>query len=119
MEDSAWAVQAGDPPSRAARKDRRGPDTRSTDRIVDKHLPRRDPPGPLPAAQPAILRHFLAADFDGPGAMLDALSYVKAARALGVPACLEVSRSGHRRARLDLLHRPGPCRHRSPPSAPV
>lgn len=38
--------------------------------------------------------HWLAADFDGPGAMLDALSYLKAARAIAVPAALEVSRSG-------------------------
>ena len=37
---------------------------------------------------------WLAADFDGPPAMLDALSYLKAARAVGAPAALEVSRSG-------------------------
>ena len=37
---------------------------------------------------------FLAADFDGSGAMLDALAYVKAARAAGVPAALEISQSG-------------------------
>ena len=37
---------------------------------------------------------WLAADFDGSAAMLDALNYVKAARALSVPAGLEVSRSG-------------------------
>ena len=37
---------------------------------------------------------WLAADFDGPAAMLDALSYLKAARSLGVPAAVEVSRSG-------------------------
>jgi superfamily II DNA or RNA helicase len=37
---------------------------------------------------------WLAVDFDGPAAMLDALAYVKAARALEVPAGLEVSRSG-------------------------
>lgn len=37
---------------------------------------------------------WLAADFDGPSAMLDALAYVKAARAVQVPAALEVSRSG-------------------------
>jgi hypothetical protein len=35
--------------------------------------------------------HFLAADFDGPTAMLDALAYVKAARASAVPAGLEIS----------------------------
>ncbi len=37
---------------------------------------------------------WLAADFDGAAAMLDALAYLKAARALGAPAALEVSRSG-------------------------
>jgi hypothetical protein len=37
---------------------------------------------------------WLAADFDGTAAMLDALSYLKAARAISVPAALEVSRSG-------------------------
>jgi superfamily II DNA or RNA helicase len=37
---------------------------------------------------------FLVADFDGPAAMLDALAYVKAARANGVPAALELSQSG-------------------------
>jgi superfamily II DNA or RNA helicase len=37
---------------------------------------------------------WVAADFDGPAAMLDALAYLKAARSLGVPAGLEVSRSG-------------------------
>jgi superfamily II DNA or RNA helicase len=37
---------------------------------------------------------WVAADFDGPSAMLDALAYLKAARAAGVPAGLEVSRSG-------------------------
>lgn len=38
--------------------------------------------------------HFLAADFDGPAAMLDALAYTKAARAEGVPGALEISQSG-------------------------
>lgn len=38
--------------------------------------------------------HWLAADFDGPAAMLDALAYVKAGRAVAVPVGLEVSRSG-------------------------
>lgn len=37
---------------------------------------------------------WLAADFDGPTAMLDALAYLKAARAAGAPAALEVSCSG-------------------------
>lgn len=37
---------------------------------------------------------FLAADFDGSTAMLDALAYCKAARGSGVPAALEISQSG-------------------------
>jgi superfamily II DNA or RNA helicase len=37
---------------------------------------------------------WLAADFDGPEAIFDALMYVKAGRALQVPVALEVSRSG-------------------------
>lgn len=37
---------------------------------------------------------WLAADFDGQAALLDALAYLKAARAVGAPAALEVSRSG-------------------------
>jgi superfamily II DNA or RNA helicase len=37
---------------------------------------------------------WLAADFDGPTAMLDALAYLKAARSHDVSAALEVSRSG-------------------------
>lgn len=38
--------------------------------------------------------HFVAADFDGPTAMLDALAYIKAARASSVPSGLEISQSG-------------------------
>src|SRR5215472_17556299 len=37
---------------------------------------------------------WLAADFDGSVALLDAINYIKAARALNVPAALELSRSG-------------------------
>ncbi|WP_216870895.1 DEAD/DEAH box helicase [Modestobacter excelsi] len=37
---------------------------------------------------------WLAADFDGATALLDALAYLKAARAVGASAALEVSRSG-------------------------
>lgn len=40
------------------------------------------------------LCHWLAADFDGQTAMLDALAYLKAAWSRSVPAALEVSRSG-------------------------
>ncbi|MCX6499586.1 MAG: DEAD/DEAH box helicase family protein [Arthrobacter sp.] len=37
---------------------------------------------------------WVAADFDGGAAMLDAMAYVKAARFRGIPAALEVSQSG-------------------------
>ncbi len=37
---------------------------------------------------------FVAADFDGDAAMLDALAYIKAARYRNIPAALEVSQSG-------------------------
>lgn len=37
---------------------------------------------------------WLAADVDGPASVLDALAYLKAARAVDAPAALEVSRSG-------------------------
>ena len=43
---------------------------------------------------------WLAADFDGPAAMLDALAYLKAARAAGAPVALELSRG---RPLLSLL----------------
>lgn len=43
---------------------------------------------------PGNLCHFVVADFDGATAMLDALAYVKAARASSVPAGLETSQSG-------------------------
>lgn len=43
---------------------------------------------------PGDQTNWLAADFDGPAAMLDALAYLKAARAVGAPAALEISKSG-------------------------
>jgi hypothetical protein len=42
---------------------------------------------------------WLAADFDGPAAMLDALAYLKAARAAEAPAALEVSARASGRTR--------------------
>ena len=69
------------------------PYLRLTDRVVEAHLLGDVHLGlyPLLAGDAC---HWLAADFDGAAAMLDALAYVKAARALGVPAALEISRSG-------------------------
>ena len=75
------------------RKGTRRPYLRLTDSVVEAHLL-----GDLHLGLYPLLAgdacHWLAADFDGPMAMLDALAYVKAARAVGVPAALEVSRSG-------------------------
>ncbi len=75
------------------RKGTRRPYLRLTDHIVEAHLLGEVHLGlyPLLAGDTC---HWLAADFDGAAAMLDALAYVKAARAVGVPAALEVSRSG-------------------------
>ena len=75
------------------RKDTRRPYLRLTDRVVEAHLLGEVHLGlyPLLAGDTC---HWLAADFDGAAAMLDALAYAKAARALGVPAALEISRSG-------------------------
>ena len=75
------------------RKGTNRPYLRLTDGVVEAHLTGEVHLGlyPMLDGDPC---HWLAADFDGPAAMLDALAYLKAARALGVPAALEVSRSG-------------------------
>jgi hypothetical protein len=75
------------------RKGNNRPYLRLTDRVVEAHLKGDAHLGlyPLLAGDTC---HWLAADFDGPWSMLDALAYLKAARAVGVPAALEVSRSG-------------------------
>ncbi|GAA1775109.1 hypothetical protein GCM10009681_53370 [Luedemannella helvata] len=64
-----------------------------TDRVVGAHLVGDAFIGLYPLLKDNTC-HFVAADFDGPAAMLDALAYVKAARANGVPAALELSQSG-------------------------
>jgi hypothetical protein len=64
-----------------------------TGRVVEAHLTGEVHLGLYPLLTGDTC-HWLAADFDGPSAMLDALAYLKAARAVGVPAALEVSRSG-------------------------
>lgn len=78
---------------------RRGRDTSSADllpltpKVVADHLTGTIDLG-LYSIAPGDTCRWLAADFDGPFAMLDALAYLKAARAAAVPAVLEVSRSG-------------------------
>jgi superfamily II DNA or RNA helicase len=64
-----------------------------TSRVVEDHLKGNAFIGLYPLLRDNTC-HFLAADFDGPTAILDALAYVKAARATGVPAALELSQSG-------------------------
>ncbi len=64
-----------------------------TEQVLTAHLSGQLDIGLYPLLD-GDLCHWLAADFDGPAAMLDALAYLKAARAAGAPAALEVSRSG-------------------------
>jgi len=64
-----------------------------TDEVITAHLSGEVHVGLYPLLD-GDLCSWLAADFDGPAAMLDALAYVKAARASASPAALEVSRSG-------------------------
>jgi hypothetical protein len=64
-----------------------------SDEIVRRHLSGKLEIGLYPLLD-GDRCHWLAADFDGRTAMLDALSYLKAARAAQIAAALEVSRSG-------------------------
>ena len=75
------------------RKGTNRPYLRLTDRVVEAHLTGEVHLGLYPMLIGDVC-HWLVADFDGPSAMLDALAYLKAARAVGAPAALEVSRSG-------------------------
>lgn len=64
-----------------------------TPEVLAAHLSGQVHIGPYPLLDGDTCR-WLAADLDGPAAMLDALACLKAARSLAVPAALEVSRSG-------------------------
>ena len=64
-----------------------------TEEVVTAHLSGEVDLGLYPLLDGDLCR-WLAADFDGEAAMLDALAYLKAARAAGAPVALEVSRSG-------------------------
>ena len=64
-----------------------------TDEVIRAHLAGEHHLGLYPLLDGDECR-WLAADFDGQAAMLDALAYLKAARTWSVPAALEVSRSG-------------------------
>jgi len=111
---------------------RKGADRRDyralTDEVIRRHLTGELEIGVYPLLD-GDRCWWLAADFDGRTAMLDALAYVKAARAVGASVALEVSRSGvgahawlssphpfrrprpanrHRTASRYVTHRPAP-----------
>jgi hypothetical protein len=64
-----------------------------TDEIAEAHLAGEVHAGLYPLL-PGDTCRLLACDFDGAGWVLDALAYLDAARATGIPAALERSRSG-------------------------
>lgn len=64
-----------------------------TDEVITAHLTGTIHAGIYPLMSDDRCR-LLACDFDGSGALLDALAFTKAARAADVPTALEISRSG-------------------------
>jgi hypothetical protein len=64
-----------------------------TDDVLASHLTGDTHAGLYPL-MPGDVCRLVVADFDGQAALLAALAYLKAARAVDVPASLEVSRSG-------------------------
>ncbi|MEW6475240.1 MAG: DEAD/DEAH box helicase family protein [Actinomycetota bacterium] len=64
-----------------------------TDEVAEAHLAGEVHAGLYPLLRGDACR-LLACDFDGAGWVLDALAYLDAARAAGIPAALERSRSG-------------------------
>jgi hypothetical protein len=64
-----------------------------TDDVLASHLTGDTHAGLYPL-MPGDVCRLVVADFDGQAALLDALAYLKAARAVDIPASLEVSRSG-------------------------
>lgn len=88
-----WSPKVRDPFGRGTMWDRRPlPLTRD---VIEAHLRADDDlfVGLYPLLRDATC-WWLAVDFDGPQAMLDAHAYIKAAHSLGVPCGLEVSQSG-------------------------
>ena len=88
---SGWspAVQGGWPQARQPGREY----LPLTDEVVHRHLTGEIHAGLYPLLRGDCCR-ILAADFDGPGWLLDALAYLDAATAAGVPSALERSRSG-------------------------
>ena len=64
-----------------------------TDTVAEEHLAGKVHVGLYPLGRDDKC-HLVACDFDGPGWGLDSLAYLDAARAAGIPAALERSRSG-------------------------
>ena len=88
-----WSPKVRDPFGRGTMWDKRPlPLTRD---VIEAHLRADDDlfVGLYPLLRDATC-WWLAVDFDGPQAMLDAHAYIKAAHSLGVPCGLEVSQSG-------------------------
>ena len=88
---SGWSPVVVGGPANARRPDREY--LPLTDAIVEAHLTGRAHVGLYPLLRGDTCR-LLACDFDGPSWVLDAVAYVDAARAAGIPVALERSRSG-------------------------
>lgn len=88
---SGWSPAVVGGPANARRPDRAY--LHLTDRIVEAHLTGRVHVGLYPLLRDDTCQ-LLACDFDGPTWPLDAGAFVDAARAAGIPAALELSRSG-------------------------
>ncbi|WP_454294970.1 TOTE conflict system archaeo-eukaryotic primase domain-containing protein [Salana multivorans] len=70
------------------------PKLRLTPEVVANHLRENEVFVGLYPMRPDNTVGFVAADFDGKTALVDALAYLKAAGASGTPAALEISQSG-------------------------
>ena len=78
-----------------------------SDEVAERHLAGQIHAGLYPLLRGDTCR-LLVCDFDGPGWVLDSLAYLDAARAAGVPASLERSRSGDGGHVWIVLRRPRP-----------
>ena len=88
---SGWSPAVVGGPANARRPDRAYPPL--TDAVLEAHLSGRARVGLYPLL-PGDACRLLACDFDGRSWQLDARAYQEAARALGIDASLERSRSG-------------------------
>ena len=88
---SGWSPAVAGGPRNARRPDREY--LPLTDGVLESHLTGRVHVGLYPLLRDDTC-HLLACDFDGSGWQLDVRAYVDAARAMGIDAALERSRSG-------------------------